>query len=67
MQMKGGYIFDEAFGDVPGRLDLTGNSQKHKGNRQLTSPKVKKIQDGGSFLGCPDFFRFFLSSQPKMV
>ena len=48
-----------AFGGVPGRVDSTGNSQKHKGNRQLTSPKVKKFRDGGSFLGCADFFSIF--------
>ena len=28
----------EAFGGVPGRLELTGKSKKHRGNRKLTSP-----------------------------
>jgi hypothetical protein len=45
-------------------LDLTGNSQKHRGTRQMTSPKVKKNSGQRIFLGCPDFF---LSSQQKLV
>ena len=49
----------EAFGDVPGRVDLTGNSQKHKGNRQLTSPNLNFFREGGSFLGCPGLFSIF--------
>ena len=48
----------EAFGGVPGRVDLTGNSQKHRVIRQLTSPSQKEFRDGGSFLGCFDFFLF---------
>ena len=46
------------FGGVPVRVDLTGISKKHRGNRQLTSPKSNSFRDGGSFLDYPDFFLF---------
>ena len=49
----------EAFGGVLERVDLTGNSQKHRGNRQLISPKVKKNSGRRKFSGLSRLFSIF--------
>ena len=49
----------ETFGGVLGRVDLTGNSQKHRGNRQLTSPKVKFFSGRRKFSGLSRLFSIF--------
>ena len=57
----------EAFGGVPGRVDLTRNSQKHRGNRQLTSPKVKFFSGRRKFSGLSRlFFDFFSLHNQKL-